>query len=273
MNTFKLTAIGITAIAAAVAMAFAISIKRVETGEVGLRLNASKQIEGTELVEGSFNQTIIGSVLTFPIRDISMAITNQTPLTAEDTKLADLDYTVIYNITPSAVSELWSKKSRAFHLLNQESGDWYLMYNYMWTVASNAAVKAVRKQNALKITDNREEVEIDIRNTILAELKKEGLDTSITVTSVRILSILPNPAIVKAATDVVEANQRVAVATAQVEVAKQEAERMKVLAQNAGQSIAYMQAQAQLEIAKGIREGKVNTIVVPMDFKGIVNAK
>jgi regulator of protease activity HflC (stomatin/prohibitin superfamily) len=261
----------LTIIASAAALILTSACTRIETGEVGLRLNASKQIEGDELLEGSFNQTLVGDVLTFPVRDIAMQITDQTPLTAEDTKLADLDFNVIFNITPSAVSTLWSKKSKSFHLRDKDSGDWYLMYNYMWSVASNAAVKSVRKQQALKITDNREVVENDIRDTIQAELKKEGLETSINVTSVRVTSILPNPAIVKAATDVVEANQRVAVATAQVQVARQEAERMQVLASNAGQSIAYMQAQSQMEIAKAVREGKVNTIILPMDFKGMVN--
>lgn len=261
----------LTTLAAVAALTLTSACTRIETGEVGLRLNASKQIEGQELLEGSFNQTLVGSVLTFPVRDISMQIKDQTPLTAEDTKLADLDYNVIYNITPSAVSELWSKKSKSFHLLDTESKDWYLMYNYMWSVATNAAVKAVRKQGALKITDNREVVEKDIRDIIQSELKKENLDTSINITSVRILNIQPNPAIVKAATDVVEANQRVAVATAQVQVAQQEAERMRVLASNAGQSIQYMQAQSQMEIAKAVREGKVHTIILPMDFKGMVN--
>lgn len=261
----------LTIFAAAVSLALITGCTRIETGEVGLRLNASKQIEGQELLEGSFNQTVVGDVLTFPVRDIAMSITDQTPLTSEDTKLADLDFNVIYNISPSAVSELWSKKSKSFHLRDKDSGDWYLMYNYMWSVATNAAVKAVRKQGALKITDNRETVEKDIRDIIVAELTKEGLQTSINVTSVRVVGIQPNPAIVKAATDVVEANQRVAVATAQVQVATQEAERMKVLASNAGQSIAYMQAQAQMKIAEGIAAGKVQTIVVPMDFKGMVN--
>jgi hypothetical protein len=34
-----------------------------------------------------------------------------------------------------------------------------------------------------------------------------------------------------------------------------------------------MQAQAQLMIAEGVRNGKVNTIVIPSDFRGIVNTK
>lgn len=35
--------------------------------------------------------------------------------------------------------------------------------------------------------------------------------------------------------------------------------------------IEYMQTQSQLLIAQGIREGKVHTTVVPVDFKGMVN--
>jgi hypothetical protein len=36
-------------------------------------------------------------------------------------------------------------------------------------------------------------------------------------------------------------------------------------------SIAYMQAQAMLNISEGIKNGKVNTVVVPADFRGMVN--
>ena len=46
---------------------------------------------------------------------------------------------------------------------------------------------------------------------------------------------------------------------------------MTALAQNSGQSIQYMQAQAQMKIAEGIAAGKVQTIVVPVDFRGMVN--
>jgi hypothetical protein len=39
---------------------------RIESGEIGVRVNASRQVEGAELQTGSWNQTIIGEVLTFP---------------------------------------------------------------------------------------------------------------------------------------------------------------------------------------------------------------
>lgn len=244
---------------------------RIETGEVGLRLNASKQIEGNELMEGSWNQTLIGDVLTFPVRDVVAELKDHKPLTSENTQLADLDFTVIYNINPSAVSDLWSKKSKSFHAYDKSSGDWILMYNYVFTVASNAAVKVVRQYEALQVADKREEIESKIREVIVAELAKEKLENSIQINRVSVQSILPNQTIVTAATDAIKAKQQLAVAQANVEIAKKEAERMAALANNATNSIAYMNAQAQADIAKAVREGKVSTIVVPYDFKGIVN--
>jgi len=56
----------------------------------------------------------------------------------------------------------------------------------------------------------------------------------------------------------------------EVQIAKKEAERIAALNANAG-AISYMQAQAQMKIADGIAEGKVQTVVIPYDFKGMVN--
>ena len=56
-------------------------------------------------------------------------------------------------------------------------------------------------------------------------------------------------------------------------IVKKESERMAALAANSTQSIAFMNAQAQLKVAEGVANGKVHTVVVHYDFKGIVNAK
>ena len=56
-------------------------------------------------------------------------------------------------------------------------------------------------------------------------------------------------------------------------IVKKESERTAALAANSTQSIAFMNAQAQLKVAEGVANGKVHTVVVPYDFKGIVNAK
>lgn len=262
--------IGSLLIAAALTMS--VGCTRIQTGEVGLRVNASLQVEGTEIPEGQWPQTIVGSVLTFPIRDIALQVKDTTPMTSENTRLKDLDFTVIYNLSPEAVSEFWSQKSRSFHA-KDEDGDWLLMYRYMETTANNAAQKVIRKYEALKVTDNREAIEKEIAEIIKGELTQDKLNGKIVITSVKVQSLLPNDAIVESATALVKAQNQLAVASTNVEIAKKESERMAALAQNAGQSIAYMNAQALTKIAEGVANGKVQTIVVPYDFKGIVNVK
>jgi hypothetical protein len=51
-----------------------------------------------------------------------------------------------------------------------------------------------------------------------------------------------------------------------------EAERIAALNANAG-ATKYMEATALVTIAEAVKEGKVSTIIVPYDFKGIVNVK
>jgi len=244
---------------------------RIETGEVGVRVSASKQIEGNELMPGSWNQTMVGSVLTFPVKDITVTLENKTPMTADNSALADFDITVVYALSPTAVAELYSTKSRSFHA--EDKGDIYLMYNYMATLTNNAAYKVIRNYKSLEVADNRAKIEEQIRDTVYEQLKAEKLDSSVTLTVVQVRNILPNAEILQSATNYVRAQNELRIKQTEVEIAKKESERMAALSSNSGQSIAYMQAQAQMKIAEGIAAGRVNTIVVPMDFKGMINIK
>lgn len=244
---------------------------RIETGEVGLRVNFSKEVQMQELMPGSWNQTIVGDVLTYPVKDISLTVDNQQPLTSDNSALADFDFTVIYSITPTCVAEIFSTKSKAFHATDEKGGDIYLMYNYLYTTARNAAYKVVREFESLKVADSRVTIENSIRENMQKSLEDEKLDKCISITKVMIRNIAPNTQILQAATDYVRAQNELRVKSTEVEIAKKESERMAALAQNSTQSIQYMQAQAAMKIAEGIANGKVQTIVVPLDFKGMVN--
>lgn len=242
---------------------------RIETGEVGVRLNASKQIEGAELMPGSWNQTLIGSVLEFPVKDIAVTLENKSPMTKDNSALSDFDITVVYGINPSSVAELWSTKSRAFH---QESSDGInLMYNYMTTLVNNASYKAIRQYNALEVADNRAKLEQEIQRQVSEQLREEKLDTALQLTVVQIRNVAPNADILRAATEYVRAQNELKIKTTEVEIAKKESERMAALANNSTQSIAYMNAQAALNISEGIKNGKVNTIVVPSNITALGN--
>jgi len=219
--------------------------ERIETGEVGLRVGFDKQVNTTELQPGTFNQTLIGSVLTFPVRDIALALDDMHPQTADNSTLQDMDITVIYSINPAAVGELYTTKSRAFHA-RDESNDIVLMYNYLTTVARSAAYKAAAKHDALKTISARAEIEADTAKYITMALAEEKLDASLTITKVQVPKQV------------------------EVDIARKEAERLSLLSSNS-QNVRYMEAKALQDIAEGVKEGKVQAIVVPYDFKGIIN--
>lgn len=241
---------------------------RITTGEVGVRVDGSKQVQQGELQPGSWNQTLIGDVLTFPVKDIAINLENKSPMTADNSALDDFDVTVVYNINPASVSELYTKKSKSFHAY--ENGDIYLMHSYVSTLVNNAVNKAVREYTALEVADKRVDIEAKIKDSVAQQLKTEGLDTSVTLSVVQVRNILPNKEILKAATDYVRAQSYLRVKSTEVEIAKKESERMAALANNSQQSIAYMQAQAALNISEGVKNGRVQTIIVPANFNALM---
>lgn len=255
-------------VAAVVSIALA-ACTRVETGEVGLRVGFDKQIKMEELPAGSFNQDIWGDVLTFPVRDVRIDLENKNPVTSDNTPLSDFDVSMVYSINPTSVAELYTTKSRAFHRMDDKR-DILLMYSYLETVLNNASYKVVRTREAQKVVDDRTAIEQDIKEQVEARLKEEKLDASIRVSQILVRSIQPNQSILNSAIAVITAKNTLKAKEVEVETAKKEAERILALSANS-KAIEYMQAQALTEIADGIKNGKVNTVVVPYDFKGMVN--
>ncbi|AKJ30211.1 SPFH domain-containing protein [Caldimonas brevitalea] len=245
---------------------------RIETGEVGLRINFDKTTDPTERLPGSFNQTVVGSILTFKVQDVAVGVDNMTPLASDNSTVKDFDMTVVYSVNPTAVSELWTTKNRTFHSVSEHGGDILLMQNYVALSARNAAYKVARGYESLKMSDNRPQIEQQIRENILKTLGEEKLADKISVSQVQVRAITPADVIVQSANELVRAQNELKTKEVEVQTAKKEAERIAALNANAS-AIGYMNAMANLKIAEGVAAGKVHTIVVPYDFKGIVNAK
>lgn len=264
MNKFlKLIAVAAIAIAST-------ACTRITTGEVGVRVDASRQVQGAELLPGSWNQTLIGDVITFPVKDVAVEVNDKRYTTADNSALQDFDMTIVYSINPSSVSELYTSKSKAFHKYDEQEKDTYLMFNYMQTLSSNSAYKVVRKYNNLEVGDKRQQMEVEIKESINDLLKSEKLDVALQVNAVQIRSVTPNAEILQAATNLVRSQNELKVKSNEVEIAKKEAERMQALSVNSKQSVEYMQAQAQMKIAEAIANGKVQTIVVPSNMTSLM---
>lgn len=244
---------------------------RIETGEVGVRIGFDRQIKSGELLPGSFNQTMIGDVLTFPVKDVNVVLENMTPVAKDNSTMKDFDAVVVYNINPQQVSELYATKNKSFHA--DFKGDTYVMYNYIVQNARNAIYKAARKYEALDMADNRTDMENFIKEEIARNLSEEKLDGSITINQVMIRNVLPSDTVVESANALVRSKNELKQKEVEVKTAEAESRRMAALANNSGASIAFMQAQAMLNISEGIKNGQVQTIVVPSNFNALMMPK
>ena len=243
---------------------------RVESGHIAIRRDFNKQIQATELQPGSWNQVLIGDVITIPVKEVGIQVNDLTPVAKDNSTMKDFDAVVIYNINPAAASELYTPKNQAF--THYENGDTYLMYNYVATAARNAIYIAARKYEALEMNDYRQDIEAEVKQTLIKTLQDEHLESSLTINQVLIRSVVPADSIVNSANELVKAKNSYKQKEIEVQTAKQEAERIAALNQNKG-AIEYMNAMALVNISEAIKDGKVQSIVVPYDFKGIVNVK
>ena len=244
---------------------------RIETGEVGVRIGFDKQVKPGELTAGSFNQTLIGDVLTFPVKDVAVQVENMTPLAKDNSTMKDVDMVVIYSINPSQVSELYTTKNKSFHAVNKE--DTLLMYNYIFQAARNGLYKATREYEALDMNDNRAAIEQKVREAMTSTLAAEKLDGSLSIQQVLIRGMVPADSVVQSANELVRAKNELKQKEVEVRTAEAEARRMAALANNSASSIAFMNAQAALNISEGIKNGKVQTIVVPANFNALMMPK
>lgn len=265
MNRF----VKLSLIAGAVALTSACT--RIETGEVGVRVGFDKQVKPGELMPGTFNQVLVGDVLTFPVKDVNVSLDNMTPVAKDNSTMKDLDAVVVYNINPQQVAELYGSKNRSFHA--EHKGDIYLMYNYIVQNARNAIYKAARKYEALDMADNREAMENIIKEEMVKNLAEEKLDGTIMITQVMIRNVVPADSVVQSANDLVRSKNELKQKEIEVKTAEAEARRMAALANNSQSSIAFMNAQAALNISEGIKNGKVQTIVVPANFNALMMPK
>ena len=250
-------------------MASASACTRIETGEVGVRIGMDKQVQQGELQPGSLNQVIFGDVLTFPVKDVQVDVTDLTPLASDNSTVKDFDMSIVYSVSPTSVAEIYVNKNRGFHFVT-EDGDTLLMYNYIRQLGRNAAYKVARRYESLKMADNRAEIEQLVRQEIVQQLAAEKLDGAINISQVLVRQVLPADNIVASANALVQAQNEQKQKEVEVRTAKLEAERIAALNANAG-ATKYMEATAIVTIAEAVKEGKVDTIVIPYDFKGIVN--
>jgi hypothetical protein len=233
---------------------------RIETGEVGVRVGFDKQVQSGELLPGSFNQSIIGEVLTFPIKDVNVTLNDMTPVAKDNSTMKDFDAVVVYNINPQQVSELYSTKNKSFHA--EFKGDTFVMYNYIVQNARNAIYKAARKYEALDMADARSDMETFIKEEIVRNLAEEKLDGSISISQVLIRNIVPADSVVASANELVKAKNEFKTEEVKVATARKRNESMQANPMAIPLLMAEAQADAMRKLPDAIANFKGQTLVI-----------
>jgi hypothetical protein len=233
---------------------------RIETGEVGVRVGFDKQVQSGELLPGSFNQSFIGEVLTFPIKDVNVTLNDMTPVAKDNSTMKDFDAVVVYNINPQQVSELYSTKNKSFHA--EFKGDTFVMYNYIVQNARNAIYKAARKYDALDMADARSDMETFIKEEIVRNLAEEKLDGSISISQVLIRNIVPADSVVASANELVKAKNEFKTEEVKVATARKRNESMQANPMAIPLLMAEAQAEAMRQLPVAIANFKGQTLVI-----------
>jgi hypothetical protein len=233
---------------------------RIETGEVGLRVGFDKQVNTGELLPGSFNQTIIGTVITFPVKEISVKVENMTPLAKDNSTMKDFDALITYNINQAQVAEIYNSKNRSFHAV--DDGDVYLMYNYIFNAARNAIYKSARKYEALDMADSRQAMETEIKEQITRILAEEKLDGTIMIGQVLIRNIVPADSVVASANELVKAKNEFKTEEVKVATARKRNESMQANPMAIPLLMAEAEAEAMRKLPDAIANFKGQTLVI-----------
>jgi hypothetical protein len=233
---------------------------RIETGEVGLRVGFDKQVSTGELLPGSFNQVIIGNVITFPVKEISVKVEDMTPLAKDNSTMKDFDALVTYNINQAQVAEIYNSKNRSFHAVHD--GDVYLMYNYIFNAARNAIYKSARKYEALDMADSRQAMETEIKEQIIRTLAEEKLDGTIVIGQVLIRNIVPADSVVASANELVKAKNEFKTEEVKVATARKRNESMQANPMAIPLLKAEAEADAMRALPGAIANFKGQTLVI-----------
>jgi regulator of protease activity HflC (stomatin/prohibitin superfamily) len=242
---------------------------RVETGHVGVRVDFSGNVEPQERTVG-WHQTMIGHLIVYVANEMTISLDNLHPQTKDRSTLDDLDLAFTYSVDPSAIADLVVKyKGRDMHLQN---GDIYPLGQYVVNVMTTATSDIFAKYDALDANNNREKIRVEIREQVSKVLKEDGLDTRIRVHQVFIKNLQIAKQLQESALRVISAQNDLKAKEYEVQTARKEADRLAFLSKNFS-NIAYMNAKANGDIAEGIKAGKVQTVVIPYDFRGLLQVK
>lgn len=236
---------------------------RISSGQVGVEKSFSGEFS-QKPVDVGIHMTILRTIYPFSTREIPVKMENLRPTTKDNTSiLNDLDVEVQYSVNAEKTPSLAVKYAN----MHGTSGDAILpAYDLVEKQAKSVVADAVAKFDALEIASKRNELEDIIKKNLQSDLDKNDPGAFI-VSRVTISNLLPDEKIQDSIRAIADSSNKKQVALNNLEIAKTQALENQVRSQSLDAKIL---AEKQLEAMVKMGE-RGNVIIVPMDFKGMIN--
>jgi regulator of protease activity HflC (stomatin/prohibitin superfamily) len=209
-------------------------------------------------------------MLVYVANEMTLELNNLHPQTKDRSNLSDLDLAFTYSVNPASIADLVVKyKGRD---LRTEHGDLYPLGQYVLNVVTTASADVFAKYDALEANVNREKIRSEIVAQVGMILKEDGLEKLIRLHQVFIKNLEIDKQLQASALRVITSQNDLRAKEFEVQTARKEAERLTLLASNP-KNINYMNAKSLSDVAEGVKAGKVATIVIPYDFRGLLQVR
>lgn len=239
---------------------------RINSGQVGVEKSFTGEYS-KEPVDVGIHMTILRTLYAYSTREIPVKMENLRPTTKDNTSiLSDLDVEVQYSVNSDKTPVLAVKYANMHGKSENDSSTTLPAYFLVEKQAKSVVADAVAKFDALEIASKRNELEDIIRKNLQSDLDKNDPGAFI-VSRVTISNLLPDVKIQESIRAIAESANKKQVALNNLEIAKTQALENKVRSESLdGKILAEKQLEAMVKMGE-----RGNVIIVPMDFKGMIN--
>lgn len=246
---------------------------KVMDSEVGIRQTFTGEIEEKVLTQG-LHQVVIGDVVKVSKRNLVLPTITAKPIVQEKIAMNSFQMKVNYGIVPENAAIAY--KTEKAQNMTTEDGDVYLLGHYVDYVSKAAINDVVSRYKALEVNDNRAKIEAEIKDTINKKLEASNKSKFVRVNEISVIDIQPPSQITESSAAILKSEQDLKTRKNELEVAKVEQEKMRVLASQAdAQYVNLLNAQARVTEAEALKiaasKGNVQTIIVPHNFQSLGN--
>lgn len=229
---------------------------RVTDAEVGVKTSFTGKISDTPAYQGMYFPWIY-SLDKFSTRNLIIDVSGQ-PI-VENVQMDGMTIRVNYSIKPELAPEMW-KTQKAQHMVRgggegDEKREMFLMGLYVETISRNVMMDVVKNYKALEVNAKRTEIEPILKAQIVKTINANGRGKYVNINEVVIINAKPPTSVTESAKRYLTSLNDLRTKQNEVEIAKQESERLKALASQANETtLDYMRAQAQLNNSEAMME-------------------